>query len=92
LVQSPCQDIHDLLYLYKNHMSSRELALSQDCDTSINSRVFHRFEYGLLDRQEEMILISREFFSSFLLLLEAVHLLLLVESTILILWMRGVLR
>jgi len=92
LVQLSHQDIHDLLYLCKNHMSSHELAPSQDGDTSINPRVFHLFEYRLFDRQKEMILISREFFCSFLLLLDALYLLLLVESMILILsaarWLR----
>jgi len=76
----------------KNHMSSHELAPSQDGDTSINPRVFHLFEYRLFDSQKEMILISREFFCSFLLLLDALYLLLLVESMILILsaarWLR----
>ena len=85
LVQLSCQDIYDLLYLGQNHMSSHELAPPQDGDSPINPGVFHLFKYRLFDGQKEMILIPRKFFFSFLLLLDALHLLLLVESMILVL-------
>ena len=64
-------------------MSSGEPAPSQDSDTLINPGVFHLLEYRLFDRQKEMILIPREVFCCFLLLLEVPRLLLLVESVIL---------
>jgi len=82
-VQLSGKSIHDLLNLGKNHVSSGELAPSQDSDTLINPRVFHLFEYRLFDRQKETVLIPSEVFCCFLLLLEGLCLLPLVESVIL---------
>ena len=92
LAQLSRESIHDLLTLCKNHMGSSELAPPKDSDPLINPRVFHLFEHRLFDRQKEMVLIPCEVFSCFLLLLEVLCLLLLVESVILSLSTAGWLR